>query len=180
MTDTPAFVRLDTARHDRVGFDCGRAPLNDFLARRAAQNAAAGASRTWVLPDADGTPVEPKGLAPLIAFFTLSLAGIDRGELPEALAKRLPRYPVPVYVIGQLAVARAFHGRGFGAIALGVALRRLVPLHEVIGGFAVVVDCLDDDAERFYAHQGFAPLGTPGTGERQRMFLPMKTLLAAL
>ena len=117
---------------------------------------------------------------PLIAFFTIAPGSIDRAELPPAQAKRLPHYPVPVFLLGQLGVAKAFHGRGFGSIALGVALRKFAAMHTEFHAVAVVVDCLDEIAERFYHHQGFQPLDgvVRAAEERTRMFLPMRDVLA--
>ena len=172
------FVRLDTARHDRRGFDCGEPELNRFLREQAAKHEQQQISRTWVLPDPTGAP-EPNGQAPIAAFFTLAYAAVDRDDLPPELAKRLPRWPIPVFLIGQLAVARARRGQGLGTATLGAALRRLVAVQdEQVPAYAVVVDCLDESVARFYARQGFSPMNAPGT--RARMFLPMRVARQAV
>lgn len=94
----------------------------------------------------------------------------------------MPRYPVPVFLLGQLGVATSRHGQGFGSVALAIALGlfatmyRQLPAHAVV---VVVVDCLDRGAERFYHHQGFQALDGVGSGSegRERMFLPMLDVL---
>ena len=173
MIRSGTFVRLDTARHDRQGFDCGEPELNRFLREQAAKHERQEISRTWVLPDPDGTP-DASGRAPIVAFFTLAYTAVDREDLPPEAAKRLPRWPIPVFLIGQLAVARAFRGQGLGSATLGVALRRLVAVQdEQVPAHAVVVDCLDESVVAFYAERGFSPMNAPGP--RPRMFLPMKT-----
>lgn len=58
----------------------------------------------------------------LAGFFTLSAGSVSCSELPEALAKKLPRYPVPVALIGRLAVDTDFQGKGVGSIFSGGCL----------------------------------------------------------
>ena len=82
MSTAPELVWVDPKRHDRTGFDCGRPPLNEFLAHRAARNVAVGASRIWMLTDRRAELAAPRWLELLIAFLALSVAGIDRGEFP--------------------------------------------------------------------------------------------------
>ena len=177
MSQGRTFVPLDRRRHDRRAFACGREPLDRFLREKAAKHAELGVSRTLVLPDPDaaGAPLEP-----LIAFFTIAPGSIDRETLPASRAKRLPRYPVPVFLLGQLGVATSHHGRGFGSIALATALRLFATMYRDLPAHAVVVDCLDESAGRFNAHQGFLPLDgvVAAPQERARMFLPMRDVLA--
>jgi len=177
VNDGRTFVQLDRRRHDRNAFDCGREPLNRFLREKAAKHAELGVSRTLVLPDPNAANDAP---APLVAFFTIAPGSIDRAELPPSRAKRLPHYPVPVFLLGQLGVASAFHGQGFGSIALGAALGKFAAMHAELHAHAVVVDCLDEPAERFYRHQGFQPLDgvVRAADDQVRMFLPMRDVLA--
>lgn len=113
---------------------------------------------------------------PVLAFYTVSVATIERETLPEAVRKRLPFYPVPVFLIGQLAVDLRIAGQGFGGVTLVSALRYLCAVHQQMPAVAIVVDCLDEAAEAFYVHHGFQPLCE--IHGRQRLFLPMKTVLA--
>ena len=168
------FVRLDTARHDRKGFDCGRDELDGFLRERADKHSRQGVSRTWVLPDPGGVP-DPAGRVPIAAFYTLTIGSVDRDDLPDDVVRKLPRWPVPVFLIGQLAVAEAFHGQGLGQATLVAAFRRLAALHDQVPAVAVVVDCLDDAAASFYASRDFLAMNAPGP--RPRMFFPMAEVL---
>jgi len=166
-----AFVELDKARHERKSFDCGRSELNQFLQQFAARHRDAGISLTMVLP-AEASATEK---ADICAFYTLSHTEIRRATLPDAVAKRLPHYPVPVLLIAQLGVHRAIHGSGLGKVTLIRALRHCLAINAHLPSYAVVVDALDDGAQAFYEQYGFRRLDQHNS--RSRLYLPMKTVL---
>jgi hypothetical protein len=105
------FVPLDVKRHERRGFDCGKPQLNGFLQHNARRGMESRASYTWVLPAAG---VSKGVLKPICAFYTLSLCHVFGRDLPEDLGKRLPRYPLPAFLIAQLAVERRCRGKAWG------------------------------------------------------------------
>ena len=116
--------------------------------------------------------IEPPS-ARILGYYTLSASVIDVRELPDALAKKLPRYPqLPVTLLGRLAVGLDLKGKGLGQFLLMDALWRSLGASAQIGAMAVVVDAKDSAAEAFYEHYGFIAL------QRQpaRLFLPMKTV----
>lgn len=164
------FVELSKSEHDRTSFDCGQEPLNTFLQTRALRHQASGISKTMVLP-ADQS-ADAKHL--IRAFYTLSSSVIERETLPPADAKKLPRYPVPVFVLAQLAVDSRYHGSGLGKITLINALCRCCSIYNELPAYSVVVDCLDSNAESFYSKYGFSFLCT--ANGRNRLFIPMKTV----
>ena len=93
--------------------------------------------------------------------YTLAAGGVPLTDLPEALTKRLPRYPsVPVARVGRLAVDRAIHGQKLGGALLADAAVRAT--RSKVAVFALVVDAKDDPAEAFYRHHGFEGFGTKG------------------
>jgi len=165
------FVALDKALHDRNSFDSGEEELNDFIKTKAARHMAAGVSRTMVLPAA--APL-PDGKYPICAFYSITPSSIARKTFPAALVKRLPLYPIPVFLIAQLAVHAEFHGKGLGKITLIKALEYLWAINAHMRAFAIIVDCLNDVAQAFYAKYGFEVLCEHNG--RTRMFLPMKTV----
>jgi len=165
------FVELDKSIHDRKSFDCGKEELNDFIKTKAAKHMAAGVSTTMVLPAA--SPI-PGGEFPVCAFFAVTPTSVARETFDHDLVKRLPFYPVPVFLIAQLAVHVDHVGKGLGKISLIKALEYLWNINKQIRAFAVVVDCLDEEAQAFYAKYDFQVLCDHNG--RVRMFLPMKTV----
>lgn len=172
MTWAREFVAIDPAVHDRDSFQCDREELNDFLKTRAAKHAAAGISRTLVLPAAQPLP---NGKVQIIAFFSIAPSSIKRETLPEHLRKKVPHYPVPVFLLAQLAVHQDHQGAGLGAVTLAKALETFAGIRQTMPAYAVVVDCIDERAESFYRKYGFETLGT--NDGKARMFLPMNTVL---
>lgn len=173
MTPADRFVELDRALHDRAGFCCGKPSLDQFLTSQALQHKKAGTSTTLVLP---GVGEGYDGKSPVIAFFAVSFTSIERSTLPTKIQKKLPHYPIPAFLIAQLAVDERYAGQGYGGITLVSAIRYLCRVHESLPAVAIIVDCLDDEAQRFYAHYGFEFLCE--VNGRARSFLPMKTALA--
>lgn len=150
--------------HDRAAFSCGVEALDDYLKKQAGQDVAKRVAVCFVLTP-DGETVA--------GFYTLSQYAVDLAQLPEALAKRLPKYPeVPATLLGRLAVSERFKGHGLGEFLLLDALSRSLEQSRHIASAAVIVDAKDEAARRFYEHFGF--LSLPGTPNR--LFLPMKTL----
>ncbi len=103
-----------------------------------------------------------------IGYYTLAATRIALAELPEALAKRLPRYPVvPATLMGRLAIDARHQGRRHGELMLLDAFSRV--LRNEIASYAFVVDAKDDRAARFYQRYRFRYLVEGG----QRLFAPM-------
>ncbi len=171
MSWSSEFVELDGTLHDRPSFDCGEPELNEFIKTRAAKHMAAGISRTLLLPAV--TP-QPNGKFSICSFYTIAAGSIKRQSLPRGLAKKLPQYPVPVFLLAQLAVDAAFQSQGLGKITLIKALEHLWSVNSQMRAYAVIVDCLNDKAEHFYQKFGFEFLFRHNG--RARLFIPMKTV----
>ena len=156
--------------HDRDGFDCGSEPLNLFLKQTARQHAIRGISRTFVLVDEAAS--DPK---PILGFFSLNLCQIRSESLSAEEAKKLPR-DVSGVLLGRLAVAKYFHGHGFGIILLVAAMRILIEIFTAAGGIGLFVDAKDENAKDFYGHFGFVSLPS----NELELFLPVATIQEAL
>lgn len=136
---------------DRDGFDCGVSSLNEYLKRYALQNLRKNVGVTVVATsDEDRRRV--------LGYYSVSMAQVEFGQVPEKPAKGLPRYPVPAMRLGRLAVDATTRGMGIGAALLRDALLRAVGLSQEVGTCVMLVDAIDEKAKAFYRHYGFIPL----------------------
>jgi GNAT superfamily N-acetyltransferase len=134
---------------DRNHFDCGRESLNHWFQRHAWANHAAGISRTNVICDA--------ATAEIIGYVTLSAGQIERAFLPKSQQRNKPA-PVPVTLLGQLAVHKDHQARGHARSLLLFALRTSLKASREIGSFGVITHPLDDQGRAFYARWGIQEL----------------------
>lgn len=148
-------------------FQCGSEPLNDYIRRYASQDVRRNISRVFI-----ATPEnDPRQLS---GFFTLSAGSVSCSSLPASLARKLPRYPVPVALIGRLGVDKKFQGKGLGSILLADACQKVSQASTVLAVAGIIIDAKDDDAISFYKHFGFIPL----QGQAGRMLLPASVFQA--
>ena len=171
MSWSRVFIEIDKSIHCRESFDCGEKQLNVFIQTQAVKHMQAGISLTMVLP---ATIHLLNQKYPICAFYSVAPSAISRETLPMQLSKKLPRYPIPVFLLAQLAVHKEYHGNGLGKVSLIKALEYLWKVNAHMRAYAIVVDCLSESAERFYRKFGFEFLGLHKG--RTRMFLPMKTI----
>ena len=158
--------KLNTS-HKKNEFDCGKQPLNDYLAKIAKQDVEKDVAVCYVLEGEDGE---------VVGYFTLSSGSIPKEEIPEKESKRLPRYlDIPFAVIGRLAVDKKHQGRKLGDYLLVEALGEILKVAEVLGIAGVFVDPIDESAVNYYEKFGFIKLNSS-----DRMFLPIATIRALL
>ena len=135
-------------QHVRAGFVCGKDALDQYFQRQVTQDTRRNLASPFIMVMPDGA---------IGGYYTLSSTAIRLHDLPEEVARRLPRYPlVPATLIGRLAIDRRYHGQGWGSFLLLDALHRCATAE--IACFAVIVDAIDDEARAFYLHQSFLPL----------------------
>lgn len=134
------------AEHEVSPFDCGEPVLNDWLRRRALQNQQSGASSTYVILD------EMR----VVGYYSLAAGSVARETAPGRVRRNMPE-PIPVVVLGRLAIDRAFQGQGLGRALLRDALLRIINASDIIGVRAILVHTLSDRARRFYEKHGFVP-----------------------
>jgi GNAT superfamily N-acetyltransferase len=139
---------LDATRHDRSQFTCGVAALDDYLRRFAVQQSKKGVSIVRVLIDSSAPQT-------ILGYYSLSAAQVEVDQLDERTRKKLPRYPVPCFCMGRLAVNAAHHGQGLGKVLIGCAVERCLAAKNHVAAYALMVDAKDVQAKKFYEHYGF-------------------------
>jgi len=135
---------LLAGNHELEPFDCGAPSLDHWLKRRARGNQASGASRVYVVCRGDT----------VVGFYALAAGAVERDEAPSKVRRNMPS-PVPVIVLGRLAVDRQEQGNRIGVALLRDALLRALNASREIGAAAVLVHALNDRAKEFYLDHGF-------------------------
>jgi len=130
--------------HDLSQFRCGEPELDDWLKRRALHNEESGASRTYVV--CIGRRV--------VGYYALSAGAAAHRDAPGRVKRNMPN-PVPVMVIGRLAIDLKFQGHGIGTALLKDAVLRTVQAAEIAGIRAILVHAISEGAKRFYQKLGF-------------------------
>jgi GNAT superfamily N-acetyltransferase len=125
-------------------FDSGELSLDEWLKKRALKNQATGASRCFVL--CSGKVV--------IGYYSLSAGAISHEVAPKAMRRNMPD-PLPIVLLGRLAVDRRYHNQGLGSALLRDAMLRTVNVSRDAGVFAILVHALSDQAKLFYRSRGF-------------------------
>ncbi|MGH6895283.1 MAG: GNAT family N-acetyltransferase [Geminicoccaceae bacterium] len=154
-----------TSTHVIDHFDSGTPLLDDWLKRRALRNEAEGASRTYVV--CRNTRV--------VAFYCLANGAVLQAGAPGRVRRNMPD-PIPVMVLGRLAVDRRFQGRGLGKALLREAILRTLQAADLAGIRAILVHAKDEQARAFYERCGF--LASPL--DPLTLMLPLKDARAAL
>ena len=133
------------ASHNTASFDCGKAPLNQFLQRYALTNQATGSARTFVTLSG----------AQVFGYYSLAAASAEHACVPSRVSKGLARHPIPMLLLARLAVDVKAKGQGLGRSLLQSALAKYLQASEVIGARALMVHAIDEAAIGFYQSYGF-------------------------
>lgn len=152
------------AQHNRADFSCGVEALNRYLQKQADQDASKHVAAVFVITPDGGT---------IAGFYMLSADVISLSDLPDNVAKKLPRYPnVPATLLGRLAVSKNFRGRNIGELLLLDAFKRVLANTSEVAAAVVAVDAKDERAREFYLRHDFIPLPS----QPNRLFYPVKTI----
>lgn len=136
-------VPLD-AGHALDLFDSGQDSLDDWLRRRAQANQASGASRTYVA--CEGSRV--------VGYYCLASGALAAQEAPGPLRRNMPD-PIPMAILGRLAVDRSWQGKGLGLALLRDAVLRTAQAAHIVGMRGILVHAISGEAKAFYEHYGF-------------------------
>ena len=133
-----------TASHSLEQFSCGEPSLDDWLRRRALGIEASGASRTYVAC-AEGR---------VVGFYCLSTGALLREHAPGSVSRNT-RDPIPVVILGRLAVDQHFQSAGIGSGLLKSAALQTIAASETVGVRALMLHAISPRARTFYARHGF-------------------------
>lgn len=136
-----------TPSHLLENFTCGEPTLDEWLKHRAMANHLTGASRTFVVTDPH---------LRVYGYYALAAGAASRQAATGAVRRNMPD-PIPVMVLGRLAVDQQAQGTGLGTALLRDAVHRCVAVSQNVGVRALLVHALHERARQFYAHHGFQP-----------------------
>jgi GNAT superfamily N-acetyltransferase len=135
---------LLSAEHRIDGFTPGTTSLDDRLKRRARANQVSGASSTYVVADAGR----------VVGCYCLVSGALALNDAPGGLKRNMPD-PIPMAILGRLAVDQTWQGRGLGAALLRDAVERTQAASAILGIRGLLVHALPEEAKRFYEYHGF-------------------------
>ena len=130
--------------HDVESFISGVESLDTWLRQRAMKNQATGASRTFVA-------CVGKRVA---AYYALASSAVTIIEATGRFRRNMPN-PIPVVVLGRLAVDQSCQGKGIGRALIRDAGHRVIQAADIIGIRGLLVQALSVEAKAFYQHLGF-------------------------
>ena len=132
--------------HDLAPFNCGVASLDDWLKRRARANQASGASRTFVVCHG----------ARVVGYYALATGAVAVASSPGRFRRNMPE-PIPVVILGRLAIDVSHRGRGLGKALFRDGALRILNAADAIGIRGILVHAISDEAKKFYVALGFEP-----------------------
>ena len=147
-------VELLSKAHDRKSFDCGRDSQNTFLKDRARKHSDINFSKTWV--------AVTEGSSTILGYVTLSMGAVTFENISDEILTKLPKYPMPVLHVGQLATDIRYQGKGVGSMLLRFAAEQAIKVAMVGGCFGLELEADNEQARQFYLKHGFLEL-KPGT-----------------
>lgn len=156
-------LELLSKSHQRRQFDSGTIAVNEWLTKAALQSQSKHLTTTKILLD---------DASQIAGYYTLATAQVDFADLPADIARSLPRRQLPVAVIAWLSVDKAFQSRGIGKRLLASALSDCYLAGQTFAFIAIVLDCIDLSAKKFYQKFDFAEL----PGYPMRLYLSYQQL----
>lgn len=133
-----------SGEHELDRFECGEAGLDHWLKRRARANQIGGASRTYVA--AEGGRV--------VGYYCLASGALAADDAPGSVRRNMPD-PIPMAILGRLAVDISWHRKGLGVALLQDAVLRTTQAAGIVGIRGLLAHALSPDAKAFYEHHGF-------------------------
>lgn len=164
MNIGPFKVEVLRADHQRNEFECGDVDLDRYFKTQVTQDVRRHVAHCFVAVNS---------LGEVAGYYTLAAASVLLSDLPQSLAKKLPRYPtVPVAKMGRLAVSQSAQHLGLGSALLADALTRVFQAD--VAAYAMVVDAKHQEAALFYEKHGFKQFSS----QPMSLWLPMNAVVS--
>ena len=164
MNIGPFKVEVLRADHQRNEFECGDVDLDRYFKTQVTQDVRRHVAHCFVAVNS---------LGQVAGYYTLAAASVLLSDLPQSLAKKLPRYPtVPVAKMGRLAVSQSAQHVGLGSALLADALTRVFQAD--VAAYAMVVDAKHQEAALFYEKHGFKQFSS----QPMSLWLPMNAVVS--
>ena len=151
-----------TDHHDLDQFSCGVPNLDNWLKKRARSNERSRASRTFVLCDDQR----------VIGYYALATGSLAANDAPGKVKRNMPD-PIPVMVLGRLAIDQEYQGKKLGDALLRDAILRIVQAAEIAGMKAILVHAISEEARKFYLDRSF--IISPG--DPMTLLLPLESIV---
>jgi len=133
--------------HDLSQFNCGKPSLDNWLKNRAFSNHERGFTAVIVVHDAER----------VVGYYGLAPTAVVPTAMPRSIRTGQPPGPIPCLLLGQLATDSEWAGRGIGSGLLKHTLERCIEAAKLVGGRALIVNAVDEDAAAFWQRRGFQP-----------------------
>lgn len=136
-----------TIDHNLDQFSCGKQVLDDWLRNTALKNHSQGGSRTFVITDEETNRV--------IGYYCISTGSIEHNKITGKFKRNMPD-PIPVILLGRLAVDVDYANRGIGTGLMKDCYKRVVSISTEVGVRAILVHAIDDESRQYYLKLGFS------------------------
>ncbi|PCI45381.1 MAG: GNAT family N-acetyltransferase [Moraxellaceae bacterium] len=136
---------LLTPEHELHSFNCQNSTLDDWLIRRALKNQNIGASRTFLICEKKPT---------VIGYYALATGSIERNIATGNFSRGMPE-PIPVIVLGRLAIDTDYQAQRLGAALLKDAMLRTLTIANNVGVRGLLVHAISTQGKQFYLKYGF-------------------------
>lgn len=150
---------LLSADHDLSPFTGGEPGLDDWLKRRALANQVRGASRTYVVAE------ERR----VMGYYSLASGALALNVAPGPLRRNMLD-PMPMVLLGRLAIDQEWQGKGLGIAFLQDAVVRTRTASDILGIRGILVHAISEDAKAFYERHGFLA----SSDQPMTLILPLK------
>ena len=154
-------------------FDCGDAPLNNYLKKHAWANQEKSSIGVMYVAIDEAAP------RTVLGYFTIAMSSVRRDAFPKKYVRGLPNYDLPLILLARLAVDQRFAGKGIGHALISEAFRISLRVSAEVGCRCIITDAYRDRMS-WYARYGVVPIEGSAPEAAQKMFLDIRTIRKAL